>query len=58
MAANFAAVQRAHHYLQKIGTEVLTVASAEGIRPEGFDGFDPSAFMSSASPDAAFECMR
>jgi len=56
MAANFADPTRTP-ILTKIGKEVLTVASAEGIRPEGFDGFDPSAFMSSASPDAASECM-
>ncbi len=30
--------------------EVMAVARAEGIRPEGFNGFDPSAFMPGAEP--------
>jgi 2-dehydropantoate 2-reductase len=34
-----------------LGREVMAVALAEGIRPEGFNGFDPGAFMADA--DAA-----
>jgi len=32
----------------RLGHEVLTVAIAEGIRPEAFDGFDPHAFVPTA----------
>ena len=28
-----------------LGREVMGIAAAEGIRPEGFNGFDPAAFM-------------
>jgi 2-dehydropantoate 2-reductase len=31
-----------------LGREVMAVALAEGIRPEGFNGFDPGAFMAGA----------
>lgn len=37
--------------LTAIAREVLAVAAAEGIRPEPFDGFDPTAFL----PDTARE---
>ncbi|MDI6771250.1 MAG: 2-dehydropantoate 2-reductase [bacterium] len=30
--------------LTNVAAEVLAVAAAEGVRPEGFDGFDPPAF--------------
>lgn len=33
--------------------EVMRVAVAAGIEPEGFDGFDPKAFMPGAHPAAA-----
>jgi 2-dehydropantoate 2-reductase len=36
-----------------LAREVVRVAHAEGIRLEPFDGFDPSAFTTDASPDAA-----
>ena len=36
-----------------IGKEVLAVAQSLGIRSEGFNGFDPNAFMSRASPKLA-----
>jgi 2-dehydropantoate 2-reductase len=36
-----------------LGREVMTVAAAEGVRPEGFDGFDPAAFAPDAPPSAA-----
>jgi 2-dehydropantoate 2-reductase len=32
-----------------IGAEVMAVAAAEGVKPEGFNGFDPGAFV--ARPD-------
>jgi 2-dehydropantoate 2-reductase len=31
-----------------LGREVMAVALAEGIKPEGFNGFDPGAFMAEA----------
>jgi 2-dehydropantoate 2-reductase len=31
-----------------LGREVMAVALAEGIKPEGFNGFDPGAFMADA----------
>jgi 2-dehydropantoate 2-reductase len=31
-----------------LGREVMAVALAEGIKPEGFNGFDPAAFMADA----------
>jgi 2-dehydropantoate 2-reductase len=33
--------------------EVMTVARAEGVKPLGFNGFDPAAFMPGASEEAA-----
>ena len=35
-----------------LGAEVLGVAAAEGVRPEGFNGFDPAAFVAGADPEA------
>jgi 2-dehydropantoate 2-reductase len=37
----------------EIGREVLRVADAKGIEPEGFNGFDPSAYMPGASDSLA-----
>lgn len=31
-----------------LGAEVMAVAAAEGVTPEGFNGFDPAAFMPGA----------
>jgi 2-dehydropantoate 2-reductase len=36
-----------------LAREVMSVAAARGIRPEGFDGFDPSAFAPDAPAVAA-----
>jgi 2-dehydropantoate 2-reductase len=36
-----------------LAREVLAVASARGVQPETFDGFDPSAYLSTAPPGAA-----
>jgi 2-dehydropantoate 2-reductase len=35
-----------------LGAEVLGVAAAERVRPEGFNGFDPAAFDAGADPAA------
>jgi 2-dehydropantoate 2-reductase len=37
--------------LTALALEVGAVATASGIRPEPFDGFDPAAFLPGASPD-------
>jgi 2-dehydropantoate 2-reductase len=36
-----------------LAREILAVAEARGVVPEAFDGFDPSAYLPSAPPDAA-----
>jgi 2-dehydropantoate 2-reductase len=36
-----------------LAREILAVAAARGVRPESFDGFDPSAYLSTAPPGAA-----
>jgi 2-dehydropantoate 2-reductase len=36
--------------LTRLGNEVAAVASAEGVRMEAFDGFDPGAFLPGADP--------
>ena len=36
-----------------LAREILAVARARSVRPESFDGFDPSAYLSTAPPDAA-----
>ena len=36
-----------------LAREILAVATARGVRPEAFDGFDPSAYLPNAAPDAA-----
>jgi len=38
--------------LANIAGEVLAVAAAEGVRPEGFDGFDPVSFAFGPQRDA------
>ena len=35
-----------------LAREILAVAAARGISPEGFDGFDPSSYLPSAPPGA------
>lgn len=44
---------------QALGTEVMSLAAAEGVRPLGFNGFDPDAFRTSdpASMDASLDAM-
>lgn len=36
-----------------LGSEVMAVAAAEGVTPEGFNGFDPNAFMPGAKEATA-----
>ncbi len=36
-----------------LAREILAVASARGVTPEAFNGFDPGAYLPDASPDAA-----
>lgn len=44
----------AHHRLYiELAREVLRVAQALGIAPQGFNGFDPMAFVPAASPELA-----
>lgn len=38
---------------RRVGQEVMAVAKARGVRPLGFNGFDPDAFMPGASEEAA-----
>ena len=48
MSANFADPTRFPAF-DRLGREVMQVAQARGIRPVGFNGFDPSAFAPGAS---------
>jgi 2-dehydropantoate 2-reductase len=36
-----------------LAREILAVAGARGVAPEGFDGFDPGAYLPTAAHDAA-----
>lgn len=40
-----------------LAKEVLSVATAKGITPERFDGFDPRAFMPDTDPDQAMRSL-
>jgi 2-dehydropantoate 2-reductase len=51
MTVNFADPTRFRAF-DKLGREVMAVAKARGIRPIGFNGFDPAAFAPDA-PEAA-----
>jgi 2-dehydropantoate 2-reductase len=37
----------------RLGREVMAVAMARGVRPLGFNGFDPAAFAPDATPEAS-----
>ena len=52
MSANFADPARGP-VLIALGREVMAVAQAEGVKPRGFNGFDPDAFAPGASDEAA-----
>ena len=41
------------HLYVALAREVLAVARARGVKPELFDGFDPSAYLPDAPPSAA-----
>ncbi len=51
MAENFSS-ERHFPVWRRLGQEVMAVARARGVRPLGFNGFDPDAFMPDA-PEAA-----
>ena len=40
-----------------LAREILAVAAARGVRPEAFDGFDPSAYLASAPAGAAAQSL-
>lgn len=52
MADNFADPRRTPAF-ETLGREVMAVAMARGIKPVGFNGFDPEAFIPAASPARA-----
>jgi 2-dehydropantoate 2-reductase len=41
------------HLYIALAREILAVAAVRGIHPESFDGFEPSAYLTSAPPGAA-----
>ena len=56
MSANFADPERAPAWI-RLGREVMAVAVAKGVRPRGFAGFDPEAFLPAAPEAAARACI-
>ena len=56
MSANFADPERTDAWL-RLGREVMEVAVAKGVRPRGFAGFDPDAFLPGAPDAAARACI-
>lgn len=47
-----------HHALFiALAREIMRVAEAKGVKPEGFNGFNPNAFTSSASPELAAQSL-
>jgi 2-dehydropantoate 2-reductase len=52
MADNFADPRRLPAF-ERLAREVMAVATARRVKPLGFNGFDPSAFVPGASPEAA-----
>lgn len=52
MADNFADPARAPAFAA-LGREVMAVAAARGVKPRGFNGFDPDAFLPGAPESAA-----
>lgn len=41
-----------------LAREIMRVAEAKGVRPEGFNGFNPNAFTSSAPPELAEQSIQ
>ncbi len=56
MSANFADPERTPAWI-RLGREVMAVAVAKGVRPRGFAGFDPEAFLPGAPESAARACI-
>ncbi len=56
MSANFADPARTAAWV-RLGREVMAVAVAKGVRPRGFAGFDPEAFLPGAPEAAARACI-
>ncbi len=52
MSENLAS-ERHFPVYHRLGQEVMAVANARGVKPLGFNGFDPDAFMPGADPAAA-----
>ncbi len=56
MTENFADPARVPAFIA-LGREVMAVASAGGVQPTGFNGFDPEAFMADAGDEDAHACI-
>ena len=56
MAENFADPDRGPALIG-LAREVMATATAEGVAPKAFNGFEPRAFKSGASDAAACECL-
>jgi 2-dehydropantoate 2-reductase len=52
MSENLAS-ERHFSVYRRLGQEVMAVAKARGVKPLGFNGFDPDAFMPGADETAA-----
>jgi 2-dehydropantoate 2-reductase len=50
--ADALALPRYFALYRALGAEILRVAAAEAVRPEGFNGFHPEAFRAEAGPEA------
>lgn len=57
MSENFASSERAP-VLIALAREVMLVAAAEGVKPVGFNGYDPAAFHADASAAQAQACIN
>jgi len=55
--ADALAMPRYRPVYKALAREILAVAAARGVTPEGFDGFAPSAYLPSAPPHAADESL-
>ena len=51
--ADALADQRYRELYIRLAREVLQIAASQGVRPEGFNGFDPPAYLPGADPAAA-----
>ena len=53
------AMARPAHFavFRALGAEVMALAAAQGIRPVGFNGFDPAAFAPGGDPAASIAAM-